>query len=40
MKKNLNLKDRIFDHPNCNVKLDRDYNASLIFIELRYQLLE
>ncbi|RTI74068.1 hypothetical protein C3H94_02570 [Campylobacter jejuni] len=25
----LNLKGRIFECPNCNVKLDRDYNASL-----------
>ena len=29
IKNDLNLKDRIFDCPNCNSKIHRDYNASL-----------
>ena len=29
VKKDLTLKERIFDCPNCNTKIDRDYNASL-----------
>ncbi|EPZ2627101.1 RNA-guided endonuclease InsQ/TnpB family protein [Campylobacter coli] len=29
VKKDLNLKDRVFDCPKCNTKIDRDYNASL-----------
>lgn len=29
IKKDLSLKDRIFDCPNCHTKIDRDYNASL-----------
>ena len=29
IKNDLSLKDRIFDCPNCNTKIDRDYNASL-----------
>lgn len=29
VKKDLNLKDRVFDYPKCNTKIDRDYNASL-----------
>ena len=26
---NLKLKDRIFECPNCKIKIDRDYNASI-----------
>ena len=29
VKKELTLKERIFDCPNCHTKIDRDYNASL-----------
>ena len=29
VKKDLTLKERIFDCPNCHTKIDRDYNASL-----------
>ncbi|WP_340137150.1 transposase [Campylobacter hyointestinalis] len=29
IRKDLSLKDRMFECPNCNAKLDRDYNASL-----------
>ena len=29
VKKDLTLKERIFDCPNCKTKIDRDYNASL-----------
>ena len=29
VKKDLTLKERIFNCPNCNLKIDRDYNASL-----------
>ena len=29
IKDDLSLKERIFECPNCNIKIDRDYNASL-----------
>ncbi len=29
IKKDLDLKDRVFDCPNCGIKIDRDHNASL-----------
>ena len=29
IKKDLSLKERIFECLNCNIKIDRDYNASL-----------
>ena len=29
IKEDLDLKDRVFECPNCNIKIDRDYNASL-----------
>ena len=29
IKKELTLKERVFDCPNCHTKIDRDYNASL-----------